>query len=118
MYPKNHQASNSAREGVNPSPSFPKIEEQILEFWKQDGTFQASIDQRKAAGGAVGAQHLLARTAVGAARNAARAKMVKAGKARKGDGKDVDHIRPLSKGGTSAKTNLRMRSVKANRGDK
>ncbi len=50
MYPKNHQASNSAREGVNPSPSFPKIEEQILEFWKQDGTFQASIDQRKQEG--------------------------------------------------------------------
>ena len=50
MYPKNQEASNAAREGVNPSPSFPKIEEQILEFWNQDGTFQASIDQRKAAG--------------------------------------------------------------------
>jgi hypothetical protein len=44
--------------------------------------------------------------------------MEKTGAAKKGDGKDVDHIRPLSKGGTSAKTNLRMRSVKANRGDK
>lgn len=48
----------------------------------------------------------------------ARRTMEKTGAAKKGDGKDVDHIRPLSKGGTSAKTNLRMRSVKANRGDK
>ena len=48
----------------------------------------------------------------------ARRIMEKTGAAKKGDGKDVDHIRPLSKGGTSAKTNLRMRSVKANRGDK
>ena len=48
----------------------------------------------------------------------ARRVMEKTGAAKKGDGKDVDHIKPLSKGGTSAKTNLRMRSVKANRGDK
>ena len=48
----------------------------------------------------------------------ARRVMEKTGAAKKGDGKDVDHIRPLSKGGTSAKTNLRMRSVKANRGYK
>jgi hypothetical protein len=48
----------------------------------------------------------------------ARRVMEKTGAAKKGDGKDVDHIKPLSKGGTSAKGNLRMRSVKANRGDK
>ena len=47
MYPKN-QDSTPAREGVNPSPSFPAVEEQILDFWAKDGTFQASIDQRKA----------------------------------------------------------------------
>ncbi|MCU1508279.1 MAG: isoleucine-tRNA ligase [Glaciihabitans sp.] len=35
--------------GVPASPSFPAIEERILEFWKQDGTFQASIDQREGA---------------------------------------------------------------------
>jgi hypothetical protein len=52
-----------------------------------------------------------------AIRNAARAKMMKLGKVHKGDGKDVDHITPLRGGGTSAKSNLRMRSVKANRGD-
>lgn len=48
----------------------------------------------------------------------ARRIMEKTGAAHKGDGKDVDHIKPLKSGGTSAKTNLRMRSVKANRGDK
>jgi hypothetical protein len=44
--------------------------------------------------------------------------MEKTGAAKKGDGKDVDHIKPLKSGGTSAKTNLRMRSKSANRGDK
>lgn len=29
--------------GVSSSPSFPKVEEQILAFWKQDDTFQESI---------------------------------------------------------------------------
>ena len=30
------------------SPNFPQLEETILDYWKQDGTFQASIDQRDA----------------------------------------------------------------------
>ncbi|QEO15938.1 isoleucine--tRNA ligase [Agromyces intestinalis] len=33
--------------GVNPSPSFPAIEQEVLAFWKADGTFQASIDERE-----------------------------------------------------------------------
>jgi isoleucyl-tRNA synthetase len=49
MYPKNSDPSKAAREGVNPSPSFPAVEEEILGFWAKDGTFQESIDQRKAA---------------------------------------------------------------------
>ena len=48
-------------------------------------------------------------------RNAARAAMIKAGKASKGDGKDVDHKTPLAKGGTNASSNLRMRSQSSNR---
>lgn len=40
--------------------------------------------------------------------NAARAAMVKAGKAHKGDGKQVDHKTPLSKGGTNDPKNLRV----------
>jgi isoleucyl-tRNA synthetase len=34
---------------VTPSPRFPAIEQEILEFWKQDDTFRASIDQRDGA---------------------------------------------------------------------
>lgn len=49
-----------------------------------------------------------------AMRNAARAKMVKAGKAKKGDGKDVDHVVALDRGGSN-KTGLRMVSKAANR---
>lgn len=48
----------------------------------------------------------------------ARRMMEKAGLATKGDGKDVDHIRPLKSGGTSTRSNLRMRSRSANRSDK
>jgi hypothetical protein len=47
----------------------------------------------------------------------ARRMMEKTGAAKKGDGKDVDHIKPMRSGGTSAKGNLRMRSKSANRSD-
>lgn len=50
-----------------------------------------------------------------AKRNAARAKMVKAGRAKKGDGKDVDHVVPLSKGGANGTGNLRLKAKSANR---
>lgn len=48
-------------------------------------------------------------------RNQARAAMVKAGKASKGDGKDVDHKQPLIKGGSNSINNLRVQSKHANR---
>ena len=50
-----------------------------------------------------------------AERNNARARMVKAGKVHKGDGKDVDHKKPLFNGGSNANSNLRVKSVHANR---
>jgi len=50
-----------------------------------------------------------------ALRNKARAEMMKAGKVKKGDGKDVDHKVPLSKGGSAGKSNLRVKSASANR---
>jgi len=50
-----------------------------------------------------------------AARNAARKIMVKKGAVHKGDGKDVDHIKALSKGGTNTAGNLRVKSASANR---
>jgi hypothetical protein len=47
------------------------------------------------------------------ARNAARRKMIREGKARKGDGKDVDHKDGNPRNNSSS--NLRMRSKSANR---
>jgi len=48
-------------------------------------------------------------------RNAARRKMAKAGLVSKGDGKDVDHIKPVRSGGTNAQSNLRVLSKSKNR---
>ena len=47
MYPKNNNGSKPASEGVNPSPSFPAVERDILGYWDKDGTFLESIAQRK-----------------------------------------------------------------------
>jgi hypothetical protein len=47
--------------------------------------------------------------------NKARAIMEKAGKVHKGDGKAVDHIKPLSKGGSpTSRSNLRVVPEKVN----
>ena len=48
------------------------------------------------------------------ARNAARAKLMKAGKVHKGDGKDVAHVKAIDKGG-SVKDGLRVESKATNR---
>jgi 5-methylcytosine-specific restriction endonuclease McrA len=50
-----------------------------------------------------------------AARNGARRKAAKAGLVRKGDGMEVDHKRPLSKGGSNHRSNLRIVTRKTNR---
>ena len=50
-----------------------------------------------------------------AARNKARTIMEKEGLVHKGDGKDVDHIKPLSKGGTNKSSNVRVVTAHANR---
>lgn len=49
-----------------------------------------------------------------AERNAARRQLEKEGKVHKGDGKQVDHKTPLSKGGSNSRGNLRVRSQHAN----
>jgi hypothetical protein len=49
-------------------------------------------------------------------RNQARAKLEKAGKVTKGDGKDVDHKTPLKRGGSNGDNNLSVKSETANRG--
>ena len=51
-----------------------------------------------------------------AARNKARREAIAAGSAKKGDGKDVGHKTPLSKGGSNAKSNRKVQSRAKNRG--
>ena len=53
-----------------------------------------------------------------AERNAARAELTKRLGAAALVGKDVDHRIPLKNGGTNADSNLRVRSIASNRGDK
>ena len=48
-------------------------------------------------------------------RNLARRRAMRAGLVRKGDGKDVHHVKPLSKGGSNSKSNTRVMPKKANR---
>lgn len=49
-------------------------------------------------------------------RNAARREAERKGEVHKGDGKDVDHVRPLSKGGSNSDSNTRVVSRSTNRG--
>ena len=53
-----------------------------------------------------------------AKRNKARRLMEKAGKVKKHDGKEVDHKKPLSKGGSNSTKNLRVLTAKQNRSRK
>lgn len=48
----------------------------------------------------------------------ARREMANEGKVHKGDGKDVDHKRSLSNGGTNNRSNLRVTSAHSNRSRK
>ena len=50
-----------------------------------------------------------------AKRNKARRTMERDGKVRKGDGKDVDHSKPLSKGGSNSRSNWSVKSKSSNR---
>ncbi len=49
-------------------------------------------------------------------RNAARAELMRDGKVKKGDGKDVDHKTMLDGNGTNGRENLRVVSKEQNRG--
>ncbi len=48
-------------------------------------------------------------------RTIARNQAIKDGRVKRGDGKDVDHRTPLSKGGSNAKSNTRVVSASTNR---
>lgn len=49
------------------------------------------------------------------AMNKARREAMREGRVKKGDGKEVDHIIPLSKGGSNTKANTRVRTRSQNR---
>lgn len=48
-------------------------------------------------------------------RTTARNLAIKEGRVSRGDGKDLDHIKPLSKGGSNKQSNLRVVSESSNR---
>ena len=48
-------------------------------------------------------------------RTMARDAAIKEGRVARGDGKDLDHIKPLSKGGSNARSNTRVTSQHSNR---
>ena len=50
------------------------------------------------------------------ANNKARREAIREGRASKGDGKDVHHVKPLDKGGSTDKSNTKVVSKKTNRG--
>lgn len=50
-----------------------------------------------------------------AMRNQARREAEREGKVSKGDGKEVDHIKPLAEGGSNAKSNRRVVTRNTNR---
>lgn len=49
------------------------------------------------------------------ARNAARREAIRDGDAKKGDGKDVDHVKQLALGGSTSKSNTRVVPASVNR---
>jgi len=70
------------------------------DYKKEYATYHASLEQKKNR----------------AKRNAARAKLAKAGRVSKGDGKEVDHKTALINGGGNSGGNLRVLDKKKNRG--
>lgn len=68
---------------------------------KQQRAYQGSAEQKKKR----------------AMRNKARRDAIKDGRVKKGDGKEIDHKKPLRRGGSNSKSNTRVRSKSANRAD-
>ena len=69
--------------------------------------FQAELDWEK--------QNKPQRVKERSKRNAARAMMMEEGRVHKGDSRDVDHKKPLSKGGGNGRGNLRVVAASKNR---
>jgi hypothetical protein len=50
------------------------------------------------------------------ARNKARREAIRDGRVSKGDGKEIDHVKPLRSGGSNAKSNTRVVDAEKNHG--
>lgn len=83
---------------TKPGKRSPTAHRTLEQMRKHGRTYQASKKQKKNR----------------AARNNARARLMKEGKVRKGDGKHVDHKRSLSKGGSNSRSNLRAVAARRN----
>ena len=77
-------------------PSSPNYKRNYKEEYKK---YQGSDEQKKKR----------------AMRNNARRRMEDEGRVRKGDGKDVEHKKPLAKGGGNGRSNLTVKSKSDNR---
>ena len=51
---------------VDPGLKFPDLEARILQFWRDEGIFEASVSQREGGENGDGAHHTPPRTVVGA----------------------------------------------------
>jgi hypothetical protein len=78
------------------------------DYKKEYADYHGKPDQIKQRAERVKAQRMVDKTGKDANGN---------GKADAREGKDIDHKKPLRAGGKSTKDNLRIRSIKANRGD-
>jgi hypothetical protein len=77
-----------------------------MPFTKKDGTRDYNREKSW--------DHTNGRLKDRAARNKARRAAISDGTAKKGDGTHVDHIRPLTSGGSTTKSNTRVVSAKTN----
>ena len=78
------------------------------DYKREYAKYHGRPEQIKQRAERVKAQRLIDKTGVDRNKN---------GKADAREGKDIDHKKPLRSGGTSDKSNLRIRSIKANRGE-
>ena len=78
------------------------------DYKKEYAQYHGKTEQIKQRAERVKAQRLVDKTGKDANGN---------GKADKREGKDIDHKKPLRNGGKTTKSNLRIRSIKANRSE-
>jgi hypothetical protein len=77
----------------------PKTGKSVRDYKREQELYNSRPEQRKAR----------------SERTMARNEAIKDGKVSRGDGRDIDHKKPLSKGGSNSKSNLRVVPASQNR---